>query len=56
MKFLIAGGAGSVGQALTALLIQKGHEVRILNKEADRLQSLKLKNLELLSHWPPAKS
>jgi nucleoside-diphosphate-sugar epimerase len=39
MKFLIAGGAGSVGQALTAFFIQKGHEVRVLDKEADRLQS-----------------
>ena len=40
MKFLIAGGAGSVGQALTAFFIQKGHEVRVLDKEADRLQSM----------------
>jgi UDP-glucose 4-epimerase len=48
MKFLIAGGAGSVGQALTAFFIQKGHEVRVLDKQADRLQSAGLKHLELI--------
>ena len=48
MKFLIAGGAGSVGQALTAFFIQKGHEVRVLDKEADRLRSMGPKNLELV--------
>ena len=48
MKLLIAGGAGSVGQALTAFFIQKGHEVRVLDKEADRLQSMGSKHLELV--------
>ena len=48
MKFLIAGGAGSVGQALTAFFIQQGHEVRVLDKEADRLRSMGPKNLELV--------
>jgi UDP-glucose 4-epimerase len=48
MKFLIAGGAGSVGQALTAFFIQKGHEVRVLDKEADRLQSVGPEHLELV--------
>jgi UDP-glucose 4-epimerase len=48
MKFLIAGGAGSVGQALTAFFIQKGHEVRVLDKEADRLRSMGPKHLELV--------
>jgi UDP-glucose 4-epimerase len=48
MKFLIAGGAGSVGQALTAFFIQKGHEVRVLDKEADRLRSMDPKHLELI--------
>jgi UDP-glucose 4-epimerase len=48
MKFLIAGGAGSVGQALTAFFIQKGHEVRVLDKEADRLRSMGPKNLKLV--------
>jgi UDP-glucose 4-epimerase len=48
MKFLIAGGAGSVGQALTAFFIQKGHDVRVLDKEADRLRSIGPKHLELV--------
>jgi UDP-glucose 4-epimerase len=48
MKFLIAGGAGSVGQALTAFFIQKGHDVRVLDKEADRLRSMEPKHLELV--------
>jgi UDP-glucose 4-epimerase len=48
MKFLIAGGAGSVGQALTAFFIEKGHDVRVLDKEADRLRSMGPKNLELV--------
>jgi len=48
MKFLIAGGAGSVGQALTLSLLEKGHSVRVLDKKADRLQSLEHKNLELI--------
>jgi UDP-glucose 4-epimerase len=48
MKFLIAGGAGSVGQALTAFFIQKGHDVRVLDKEADRLRSKGPKHLELV--------
>jgi len=48
MKFLITGGAGSVGQALTAFFIQKGHEVRVLDKEADRLRSMGPKHLELV--------
>jgi UDP-glucose 4-epimerase len=48
MKFLIAGGAGSVGQALTAFFIHKGHEVRVLDKEADRLQSVGPEHLELV--------
>jgi UDP-glucose 4-epimerase len=48
MKFLIAGGAGSVGQALTAFFIEKGHDVRVLDKEADRLRSMGPKNLKLV--------
>ncbi len=48
MKFLIAGGAGSVGRALTAFFIQKGYEVRVLDKEADRLRSMGPKHLELV--------
>jgi UDP-glucose 4-epimerase len=48
MKFLITGGAGSVGQALTSSLLEKGHQVRVLDKRADLLQSLEDKNLELI--------
>jgi UDP-glucose 4-epimerase len=34
MKFLITGGAGSVGRDLTAFLVEKGHSVRVLDKNA----------------------
>ncbi|MEW6334889.1 MAG: NAD(P)-dependent oxidoreductase, partial [Thermodesulfobacteriota bacterium] len=34
MNVLIAGGAGSVGRDLTASLLEKGHFVRVLDKEA----------------------
>ena len=46
MKFLITGGAGSVGQTLTSSLLQKGHKVRVLDKRANPLQSLGHKGLE----------
>jgi UDP-glucose 4-epimerase len=48
VKFLITGGAGSVGQALTLSFLEKGHSVRVLDKKADQLQSLEHKNLELI--------
>ena len=48
MKFLITGGSGSVGQALTLSLLEKGHAVRVLDKKVEGLQSLKHKNLELI--------
>ena len=48
MKFLITGGAGSVGQALTRFLLEKGHFVRVLDKKADQLQSLEHSNLEMI--------
>ena len=48
MKFLITGGAGSVGQALTRSLLEKDHSVRVLDKKADQLQSLEHRNLELI--------
>ncbi|TAK82737.1 MAG: NAD-dependent epimerase/dehydratase family protein [Betaproteobacteria bacterium] len=35
MNFLITGGAGSVGRDLTALLLEKGHAVRVLDKRAE---------------------
>ena len=48
MKFLITGGAGSVGKPLVLSLLEKGHTVRVLDKKADQLQSLEHKNLELI--------
>ena len=48
MKFLITGGAGSLGQALTRSFLEKGHSVRVLDKKADQLQPLEHKNLELV--------
>ena len=46
MTFLISGGAGSVGQALTLSLLERGHSVRVLDKKVDGGQSLSHKNLE----------
>ncbi len=43
MKFLVTGGAGSVGRDLSALLAAKGHSVRVLDKQAfpdKRIESL----------------
>jgi UDP-glucose 4-epimerase len=48
VKFLITGGAGSVGQALTRSLLEKGHSIRVLDKKADQLKSLEHRNLELI--------
>ena len=48
MKFLITGGAGSVGQALTRSLLEKGHSVRVLDKKTDQLQSLAHQSFELI--------
>jgi len=49
MKFLITGGAGSVGQALTLFFLEKGHSVRVLDKKADQRQFLEHRNLELIN-------
>jgi len=49
MKFLITGGAGSVGQALTLFFLEKGHSVRVLDKKADQHQFLEHRNLELIN-------
>lgn len=48
MKFMITGGAGSVGKSLTSSLLEKGHHVRVLDKKVEGLQSLKHKNLDLI--------
>jgi len=37
-----------VGQALTLFFLEKGHSVRVLDKKADRLQSLDHRNLDLI--------
>ena len=46
MNFLITGGAGSVGQDLTASLLREGHRVRILDKQAETVSPLPNKKLE----------
>jgi UDP-glucose 4-epimerase len=48
VKFLITGGAGSVGCTLTSSILEKGHSVRVLDRKADQLQSLEHGNLELI--------
>jgi len=48
MKFLITGGAGSVGQPLVLSLLEKEHAVRVLDKKADEFQPSGHKNLELI--------
>lgn len=48
MKVLITGGAGSVGSYLTASLLSRGHEVRILDKNVGPLEPIKDKNLTLI--------
>jgi len=48
MNFLITGGAGSVGRDLTASLLNKGHRVRVLDKQAETLTPLVDKKLELI--------
>jgi UDP-glucose 4-epimerase len=49
MNFLIAGGAGSVGRDLTALLLGKGHFVKILDKQAEAILPLSDAGLELIT-------
>ncbi len=48
MNFLITGGAGSVGRDLTASLLEKGHSVRILDKDAKGFPSLRDKHVEVV--------
>jgi len=48
MKFLITGGAGSVGKPLALSLLEKGHSVRVLDKKVDGFQPLGHKNLEFI--------
>lgn len=46
MNFLITGGAGSVGQDLTASLLREGHRVRILDKQAETVSPIQDQKLE----------
>jgi UDP-glucose 4-epimerase len=48
MNFLITGGAGSVGQDLAALLLAKGHAVRVLDKRVDAFPRPRPMGLELV--------
>ena len=48
MKFLITGGAGSIGKPLALSLLEKEHSVRVLDKKVDGFQPLGHKNLELI--------
>ncbi len=48
MRFLITGGAGSVGSDLTASLLNKGHNVRVLDKDIDPIKNLQDPKLEIV--------
>ncbi len=48
MNFLITGGAGSVGRDLTSSLLEKGHRVRVLDKNVEAFASLDDKKPELI--------
>lgn len=48
MNFLITGGAGSVGRDLTASLLEKGHFVKVLDKQAEAIAPLSDEKLELM--------
>ena len=48
MKTLITGGAGFIGSHLAELLIEKGHDVLVV----DNLLSGRLKNLQAISEYP----
>jgi UDP-glucose 4-epimerase len=48
MRFLITGGAGSVGSSLTASLLARGYDVRVLDKLIDPLKALQHPKLELV--------
>ncbi|MGB5994938.1 MAG: NAD(P)-dependent oxidoreductase, partial [Candidatus Deferrimicrobiaceae bacterium] len=46
-KILITGGAGSCGKCWTASLLAQGHEVRVIDKNVEPLESLKNSRLTL---------
>lgn len=49
MKFLLAGGAGSVGRDLTDVPLNAGHAVRVLDARADSVPLSGRENLEVLT-------
>jgi UDP-glucose 4-epimerase len=46
-KILITGGAGSCGRYLTAVLLRRGYEVRVIDKDVEPLRSVGDKGLTL---------
>lgn len=48
MNFLITGGAGSVGRDLTASLLEKGHRVKVLDRDAGAFGSVSDTQLTLI--------
>ncbi len=47
MKILITGGSGSVGSYTVPRLIEKGHEIKVLDKRIDIFKGMEGKGLEL---------
>jgi UDP-glucose 4-epimerase len=47
-RILVTGGAGSCGRYLTASLLERGHEVRVIDKHLESLQPLRDKRLTLI--------
>jgi UDP-glucose 4-epimerase len=47
-KVLITGGAGSCGRYLTASLLERGHEVRVIDKHVEPLRSMEHGRLTLV--------
>ncbi len=48
MRFLITGASGSVGQALTLSLLEKGYMVRAFDRNVDKFRNILHKNLEVI--------
>lgn len=48
MKILITGGSGSVGSYAVPRLIEKGHEIKVLDKSIDIFKGMEGKGLELI--------
>lgn len=48
MNILITGGGGSVGTYLTSHFLAEGHNIRVLDPQPEKLQSLNSKSLEII--------